>query len=144
MNYADKLKDPRWQKRRLEIFKRDGFTCQLCAMNTRTLHVHHRVYESGKEPWEYADHLLVTLCEVCHKSEGETKELAMKRLYQAFLTAGFFNDDLLQLSKSISQFKPRFWMAETLVLEEFFKNEDVYEMAKRIVNSKHQTTDLPF
>jgi 5-methylcytosine-specific restriction endonuclease McrA len=29
--YGDKLKDPRWQKRRLEIFKRDEWTCQQCG-----------------------------------------------------------------------------------------------------------------
>lgn len=30
--YAKKLMDPRWQKKRLEIFKRDGWKCQNCGL----------------------------------------------------------------------------------------------------------------
>jgi len=69
MTYADKLRDPRWQRRRLEIFQRDGWRCQFCKATTKTLHVHHREYISGREPWEYADNLLVTACEDCHEDE---------------------------------------------------------------------------
>jgi hypothetical protein len=31
MKYSDKLKDPRWQKKRLEVFERDGWCCQCCG-----------------------------------------------------------------------------------------------------------------
>lgn len=68
--YLAKLRDPRWQKKRLEILQRDEWKCQDCGNKDRTLHVHHRVYERGAEPWDYADHLLVTLCEFCHEGEG--------------------------------------------------------------------------
>lgn len=64
--YADKLKDPRWQKKRLEIFNRDGFRCQLCDDDATTLAVHHKRYTSGKDPWDYENNLLITLCEKCH------------------------------------------------------------------------------
>lgn len=30
MTYSQKLRDPRWQKKRLEILERDSFTCQHC------------------------------------------------------------------------------------------------------------------
>jgi hypothetical protein len=64
--YAEKLKDPRWQKKRLEILNRDNFTCLMCGDDKSTLHVHHGYYERGLDPWEYSDDTLATLCEDCH------------------------------------------------------------------------------
>jgi hypothetical protein len=67
MKYTDKLKDPRWQKKRLEIFSRDNFTCQCCNSTENTLVVHHFKY-SG-EPWDIDSKHLLTLCEECHQGE---------------------------------------------------------------------------
>ncbi len=67
MNYKEKLLDPRWQKKRLEILSRDEFTCQSCLDKTKTLHVHHVDYLPKTEPWEYDNAYLITLCEDCHK-----------------------------------------------------------------------------
>lgn len=67
MTYSEKLRDPRWQKKRLDIMDRDGFQCRACQAKDKTLNVHHRVYRKGKSPWEYEDEMLVTLCEDCHK-----------------------------------------------------------------------------
>ena len=67
--YSEKLKDPRWQKQRLEVFERDQFTCQYCESTTKTLNVHHVEYQQGCEPWEYDLDMLVTLCEECHEKE---------------------------------------------------------------------------
>lgn len=64
--YAQKLKDPRWQKRRLEILQRDHYTCRECKAQHKTLHVHHCSYAPQLEPWEYSDNDLITLCEDCH------------------------------------------------------------------------------
>lgn len=65
--YSDKLKDPRWQKKRLEILQRDNFMCQSCHEIKETLHVHHTITDYDIEPWEHEDNTLVTLCESCHK-----------------------------------------------------------------------------
>lgn len=70
LSYSEKLKDPRWQKRRLEILQRDGWRCHLCANDERTLHVHHLFYFPGKEPWEINNGFLITLCEDCHTGKG--------------------------------------------------------------------------
>ena len=73
MNYAEKLKDPRWQKKRLEIFKRDNWVCQfpyedgICGEGEDTLHIHHLEYIPELEPWEYPNDKLITLCESHHK-----------------------------------------------------------------------------
>lgn len=68
MTYGEQLKDPRWQKRRLEILQRDNWTCQECSDNKSTLHVHHRRYVRGQMAWQAADDDLVTLCEGCHEA----------------------------------------------------------------------------
>jgi len=65
MKYLDKLKDPRWQKKRLKVMERDLFTCAACGDNKSTLNVHHLKY--GKDPWSVDDKYLVTLCEKCHE-----------------------------------------------------------------------------
>lgn len=65
--YADKLKDPRWQKKRLDILQRDGFKCRACGDVNLTLHVHHVRYESDCDPWDYESDDLITLCECCHE-----------------------------------------------------------------------------
>jgi len=66
VSYAEKLRDPRWQKMRLEIMQRDKFSCRVCNNTEKTLNVHHRFYRKGESPWEYEPAALVTLCEDCH------------------------------------------------------------------------------
>jgi hypothetical protein len=69
--YSKKLRDPRWQKRRLEVMQRDSFHCVRCGDGASTLHVHHLWYESGHDPWDYPLKALVTLCETCHEEDGD-------------------------------------------------------------------------
>lgn len=66
MTYADKLKDPRWQKLRLEILERDEFTCQLCKDTQTELHVHHFTYPKSHNPWDSSKYSLTTYCKHCH------------------------------------------------------------------------------
>ena len=68
MTYAEKLRDSRWQEKRLLVMNRDGFRCRNCdAKEGATLNVHHVYYLKGKAPWEYPDEALWTICEDCHK-----------------------------------------------------------------------------
>lgn len=64
-SYSEKLKHPKWQRKRLEIMQRDGFKCSICNDEDTTLHVHHLEYADG-EPWDIDNSKLVTLCENCH------------------------------------------------------------------------------
>lgn len=65
--YAQKLRDPRWQRRRLEIMGRDKFACRMCGDGKSTLNVHHIFYTRGADPWDYPDTALVTTCDACHE-----------------------------------------------------------------------------
>lgn len=69
MKYSEKLKDPRWQKKRLEILQRDEWSCKRCNSKENTLHVHHNSYSYGKDPWDYDESNFITLCEKCHETE---------------------------------------------------------------------------
>ena len=65
---AFNYKDPRWQKRRLEIMERDGFACMCCGDKESELHVHHKRYKG--QPWETKDDDMQTLCVKCHTALG--------------------------------------------------------------------------
>jgi len=65
--YSELLKDPRWQRKRLEVMQRDDFACRLCNDKTKTLHVHHKRYVWRRDPWEYHADELETVCETCHE-----------------------------------------------------------------------------
>jgi 5-methylcytosine-specific restriction endonuclease McrA len=73
--YAQKLRDPRWQKKRLQIMERDGFACVDCRSKKTTLNVHHCYYYPRGEPWETPDDCLVTVCEDCHMRREETEQV---------------------------------------------------------------------
>lgn len=88
MTYQEKLLDPRWQKKRLEIFERDEWTCQVCHRKDKELHVHHLAYEQGREPWEYPGDQLVTTCADCHEQAHVLfAEPEFKKQYRLLLIA---------------------------------------------------------
>lgn len=87
-SYSEKLKNPRWQKKRLEIMKRDNFKCRLCGDTETTLNVHHLTYTNGNDPWEYDNKELITLCEHCHceiehltKKDDEFNDISIHNLH---------------------------------------------------------------
>ena len=85
-SYSQLLKDPRWQRRRLEVLQRENFTCQGCGATDRTLHVHHGCYWSNQDPWNYPDQLLHCLCEQCHIEAQEFLSLIQTEVGQVPLS----------------------------------------------------------
>ncbi len=89
MKYSEKLRDPRWQKKRLEIFNRDDWTCQKCGSKKDELHAHHKKYINGFDPWDYPSESLITYCYKCHrwthfpgiKLDKDYVEKVRKRVY---------------------------------------------------------------
>lgn len=65
--YADLLRDPRWQRKRLEVMQAAGWECELCGDDKTELHVHHKHYRKGAAPWEYRRRELQCLCKDCHR-----------------------------------------------------------------------------
>ena len=75
MTYAEKLLDLRWLQKRQEVILFDGGRCRDCGDSDR-LQVHHCFYLRGREPWDYPDGLLMTLCDLCHRRRQQLEEAA--------------------------------------------------------------------
>lgn len=65
-SYFEKLKDPRWQRKRLEIMQRADFRCECCLDADQPLQIHHGLYRWNVEPWDAPNDTLWCLCEGCH------------------------------------------------------------------------------
>jgi len=76
-SYFEKLKDPRWQKKRLEVLEKSAWSCESCGDTKTTFHVHHKQYIKGREPWEYEVGQLSALCSSCHASKHGDDEDAL-------------------------------------------------------------------
>ena len=63
--YNKLLQTPQWKECRQKILKRDNYTCQKCG-SIKNLQVHHLKYIKDRNPWEYPNKLLITLCGKCH------------------------------------------------------------------------------
>lgn len=80
MTYAEKLRSPLWQKKRLEILQRDNWKCCSCGSDEKNLQVHHLVYVKNNNPWDYDHSCLQTLCDDCHKVRQELSDKASNAL----------------------------------------------------------------
>ncbi len=87
-----RLRDPRWQKKRLEIMQRAEFACTMCGDEESTLNVHHGYYEQGFDPWAYPNETLWCLCEDCHRS---TQEVLRDLHYQIAKTPPEFLQNIM-------------------------------------------------
>jgi hypothetical protein len=94
MSYAAKLKDPRWQKRRLHILNQRGWKCERCKDDKTTLHVHHLRYRG--EPWEAMDHDLQVLCEVCHDVAHGKQQKSFKVYFAGKIAMGDWRHSLFE------------------------------------------------
>lgn len=74
--YAKKLRDPRWQKKRLELFRAASFRCECCGKDNEELCVHHVNYLKGRDPWDYPDENFQVLAKSCHEHRGQLIEKA--------------------------------------------------------------------
>ncbi len=104
ISYSEKLRDPRWQKKRLEVFQRDNWTCQKCFSKEDTLNVHHRKYIPKHDPWDYPLELLVTLCEECHEEENEYWNMASQNLLE-HLQDKFLGTHIVNFAHGINNLK---------------------------------------
>lgn len=103
MTYSEKLKDPRWQKKRLEILSRDEFTCQNCHDTKSTLHVHHKNYFAAYDPWDYEVSQLITLCESCHEAETNANEF--RQFFIKSAAKSFSNFSIKELAEGFENIK---------------------------------------
>ena len=114
MTYAEKLRDPRWQRKRLEVFERDGFACQATGYTDQPLCVHHMRYHG--EPWQAPNEELETLCMDVHQLI-EPFAFSLRRMYPRFAFRGrdvwdmiwVTDDERLKRGESPIEKEPLFW-----------------------------------
>ena len=78
--YSSKLRDPRWQRKRLKIFEAAGWKCDDCGEETKELQAHHLIYKKGHSPWEYEEGEIMALCKDCHEGIGSLIAALNQRL----------------------------------------------------------------
>jgi hypothetical protein len=86
--YANKLRDPRWQKKRLEVMEKAQWKCERCNASDKELQVHHGMYEYNKDPWDYDTSVLWCLCKRCHEAVTEMKR-EMQRYFGLVLPGDY-------------------------------------------------------
>jgi hypothetical protein len=127
-DYKEKLKDPRWQKKRLEIFNRDKFACICCGSKEKELQVHHLKYLGN--PWDVDNIHLETLCKDCHGLKTYCDNLdninvsIKKALYiNNWVIFILSNDNICVSSKTT--YKPLFNFTESSMIKilEYLKQE---------------------
>jgi hypothetical protein len=128
--YSEKLRDPKWQKKRLEILQRDEFCCQLCNDKETELHIHHYYYNSNL-PWECDDLSMITLCKYCHWIE----ENYNKNKYTIIKT---IKNQNLFLCHALDNFSHKtiilFYVNEDKEIYPLFEaNQDSYDILKEFI-----------
>ena len=126
MTYSEKLRDPRWQRKRLEIMQRDEFACRACGNKENTLNVHHLEYSGN--PWDAENDSLVTLCQNCHADAETVKKL------KNVINDGFLHAALMQAS---------YWLMNTRGKSgSFFRGGDFIIMASDGCNNREKITKV--
>jgi len=148
--YSELLKDPRWQKKRLQIFERDEWRCVWCEEDEITLHVHHLKYENDKDPWEIDNRWLITVCEDCHDYEYEQRKSEEKALLEVMKLCGMSTSHLNYFVSTLfilSQKEFSGWNIERFcsVLSNLIEKWDVYmiEPELEITEFGYTITDYP-
>jgi hypothetical protein len=103
MTYSEKLKDPRWQEKRLEILERDDYTCYMCEDEANNVH-HLRYYG---EPWEVDNEDLISLCYECHTkwhANEQYKKLLINKLSKFHPS---IYKDIIVLLETIEEMLPK-------------------------------------
>jgi len=101
MSYQAQLKQPEWQRRRMEMLERADCRCQHCDTRDESLEIHHHHYVPSRFAWEYTDDELMVLCKSCHQEIHSiidffgviSRDPALARCFAALIT-GFCNSRL--------------------------------------------------
>lgn len=120
-SYSEKLQNPLWQRKRLEIFDRDNWTCQQCGDKTTQLEIHHTSYWSQFEPWEYPNDMLITVCHRCHGTE-QVRFHYEKSLVTALREKGFLAAEIEAIAQMIFMF-PHFRNTLKTNIKAFIKDQ---------------------
>lgn len=109
--------------------------------------VHHRRYIAGKEPWDYPDGSLVTLCEECHEIERELWQECEGALIET-LKEKFFSTDLCSLASGFHAIESKYPSGTfSEIMEWALSNEDLIEKVSALyfedMKMRKEKADVP-
>lgn len=121
--YSEKLLDPRWQKKRLEVLDSAEFKCEICGNSESTLHVHHKQYFKGRDVWEYEVNQLACLCKLCHEANHEREDLLKDAISRIPMDGPFDSEHVAYLiygllgieKQNMLKYQERMWYQGTKV-----------------------------
>ena len=131
MTYSEKLRSPKWQRKRLEVLERDDWKCVKCQDDKENLQIHHKRYFKNREPWEYELKYLETYCETCH---------FIAEYYKKFFNAAEFPFVIIKTKWDTKQTKIVLaycyvvGIAITRILRLNFKRKTIKELSRLPVN----------
>jgi len=99
-DFKAQYQDKRWYELSKKIKARDKNTCQMCGRNDRPVSVHHKVYRSGTDVWDYADDELICICDECHNIVTKNSKTMYENycsLRQTFREFGFSDNVLISV-----------------------------------------------
>lgn len=145
--YHEKLKDPRWQRKRLEVMERANFTCQKCHDSKRTLNVHHLYYMSKRDPWEYPSFALQCLCEECHNENHLVEKKSGISAFESVMTwivgDNFENPFFYEIANQMRQVRQNGLLDEDSVLEQCALEITILRVKNESRITKEETKGSP-
>jgi len=91
MDINEQYQHPLWQKKKNEIYVRDGWTCQSCKKDcyqlAAQLHAHHIYRVKNYHLWDYDNESIITLCRDCHEKADDPalKKIAGILVWKMFI-----------------------------------------------------------
>lgn len=122
--YSEKLKDPRWQRLRLEVMQRDEFKCRWCLDGSKTLNVHHLEYNG--DPWDTPIEHLITICEECHKDDHEFRKTVEADFLRLLRLKGYSYDHIISMIYAVKEAKSDSpWLISEVIAHTLTNQENI-------------------
>jgi len=135
-DYFALYQHPLWQKKRLENLELANYECINCGDKDSQLHVHHKQYFKGRNPWEYENSQLEVLCDICHKDAHKVIDAIKMMISFADtkdvfnLLSGYLHETIIEKSYDMDDVSGAFNLAT--------KNDGVIASVLDYVHPKHQ------
>ena len=93
---SNRLDGLAWRKRRLEILRRDDFTCQYCAYRSDKYQIVHHI---DGNPENNLDENLTTICQMCNLIEHAGQGCVVQGVVDLYKEARYSQSEIVKISR---------------------------------------------